>query len=113
MDSDDPGPELNDFSKGLGSRWCLAERGGEPPRRMGLAGGLVAVAGRGDCTAIMLEADGGMVVVVFQGDGAVVVVSSKGDDGEVWSRWRRVDGATIRKEENLVSTSWCGDPEWS
>ena len=49
-DSEEVGPEEKDFSKGLGSRWCLAERAGED-RRMGLAGGLVAVAGRGEWTA--------------------------------------------------------------
>lgn len=53
-DSEEVGPEEKDFSNGLGSRWCFAvERTGEL-LRMGLAGGLVAVAGRGDCTAIIV-----------------------------------------------------------
>lgn len=53
-DSEEVGPDEKDFSKGLGSRWCLAERAGEE-RRMGLAGGRVAVAGRGECTASIVR----------------------------------------------------------
>lgn len=54
MDSDEVGPELNDFSNGLGSRWCLAvERTGEF-LDSGFAGGLEAVAGRADWRAIMV-----------------------------------------------------------
>jgi hypothetical protein len=38
------GPELKDFSNGLGSRWCFAvERAGDALRK-GFAGGRVAVA---------------------------------------------------------------------
>lgn len=44
MDSDEVGPELKDFSNGLGSRWCFAvERAGDALRK-GFAGGRVAVA---------------------------------------------------------------------
>ena len=54
MDSDEVGPELNDFSNGLGSRWCLeVERTGEF-LDSGFAGGLEAVAGREDWRAIMV-----------------------------------------------------------
>lgn len=68
MDSDELGPELNDFSNGLGSRWCFAARAGELLRR-GFAGGLVAVAGRGECTAIMSRRMNNVEMVVVEGKG--------------------------------------------
>lgn len=69
MDSDEVGPELNDFSNGLGSRWCLAvERTGEF-LDSGFAGGLEAVAVSdmaGNAMESVLETSSGSIAAEAQ-----------------------------------------------